>query len=491
MVNKTGDTSDRNVGDGKCDTSTKAGNQCTLRAAIQEANFAPSFDTINFNISTTPRVIKPASPLPPITAAVMIDGYSQPGSSVNTQAVGSNAVLKITLDGINAGTGANGLEVGGFKSTIRGLVIQRFGGSGIVLVGTSDKVFGNFIGTNAAGTTARGNGTGITLASAGGTVGTSQPADRNIISGNTGIGVLASGSEADNAFVVNNYIGTTKSGTAALGNGGAGVRVEGENAQIGFAVAGWGNVISANGGYGVLIFEDGGINASKVVGNMIGTDVTGMADLGNHGGVMVQANGVVVGGITTAARNVISGNDTIGVLIYHLVQGNFVQGNYIGTNAAGTGALGNGAEGVLTQDSSETTIGGDTAAARNVISANGSHGVDLVGGDHNAVRANRIGTKADGTGDLGNAGDGILIVGSTLNVIGGTGAQGNTIANNDANGLELNIGAATTTSAATASVPTSSRASASVVTTTASSATQSWPTEVTAFSWTARPPAIA
>ncbi len=137
----------------------------------------------------------------------------------------------------------------------------------------------------------------------------------------------------------------------------------------------------------------------------------------------------------------ISGNAQIGVLIYHLVTGNLIQGNYIGTNAAGTAALGNGAEGVLTQDSDFTGIGGDTAGARNVISGNGRHGIDLVGGNHNTVQGNRIGTKADGTGDLGNVGDGILIVGSTQNVIGGTSAQGNAIAHNDLNGIELNIDA--------------------------------------------------
>src|SRR5262245_41808561 len=188
-VNKTTDASDRAVGDAKCDTSTKAGNQCTLRAAIQEANHSAELDTIKFNITTTPRVIAPASPLPPITQAVTIDGYSQAGSSTNTKAVGNDAVLKITLDGINAGASADGLVVGGFKSTVRGLVIQRFKGSGIVLTGSSDKVYGNFVGTTANGADARSNGTGITITGGGGAVGSGATKDRNLISGNTGDGV--------------------------------------------------------------------------------------------------------------------------------------------------------------------------------------------------------------------------------------------------------------------------------------------------------------
>ena len=437
VVNKTGDASDRNIGNGTCDSSKKSGNQCTFRAAIQEANSGSAIDTINFNIATTPRVIKPASPLPPITTEVVIDGYSQPGSSPNTQASGDNAVLKITLDGVNAGNGANGLEVGGFKSTVKGLVIQRFSGSGIVLVGQSDKVFGNFIGTTAAGTAARGNGTGITLSSPGGTVGSGNPEDRNLISGNNGDGVHVSGSEADNAFIVNNLIGTKKNGTAALGNGGVGVRVEGEGAQVGFITAGYGNVISANGGYGVLVLQNAGTNGSKIAGNLIGTDVTGSADLGNDGGVMVQANGVTIGGTTTAARNVISGNDGNGVTLSGSTSCVIV-GNYIGTNAAGTAALGNGLSGIYMTGSTDTVIGGTVAGARNVISGNGQDGVGiLTDSSRTKVQGNRIGTKADGTGDLGNVGDGVIVTGRDNEIGGSASGAGNLISGNDSIGVRV------------------------------------------------------
>jgi titin len=440
VVNKTGDGSDRNIGNGKCDTSTKTGNQCTLRAAIQEANFTAISDTITFNITTVPRVIAPNSPLPAITQPVTIDGYSQSGSSANTKAVGNDAVLKITLDGINAGPAAVGLSVGGFKSVVKGLVIQRFDGSGIVLTGAQDQVYGCFIGTNLAGTEARGNGVGITSDGNDPNIGGSLPALRNVISGNLDEGVVFAPT-ALGGYVINNYIGTKKGGAVALGNGSTGIEVLTAEVQIGGTGTGSGNVISANGGAGIHVLQPDGENNAKIQGNLIGTDATGAVALGNHTGVYVQANDVTIGGTAAGARNVISGNDTIGVLIYHLVVGNIIQGNYVGTNAAGTADLGNASDGVLTQDSSFTLIGGDTAAARNVISGNGRHGIDLVGGDHNTVQGNRIGTKADGTGDVGNAGNGILIVGSTQNVIGGTGVQGNGISNNDANGMELNIGA--------------------------------------------------
>src|SRR5262245_12231699 len=95
VVNKTGDAADLKVGNGKCDTSSTAGAQCTLRAAIQEANALAGTDTINFKITTTSKVIKPASQLPQVTQPVTINGYSQTGASANTKAVGNDAVLKI------------------------------------------------------------------------------------------------------------------------------------------------------------------------------------------------------------------------------------------------------------------------------------------------------------------------------------------------------------------------------------------------------------
>ena len=96
-----------------------------------------------------------------------IDGYTQPGASANTLAEGSGAVLLIELDGSLAGEGTTGLHVAAGNSTVRGLVINRFGGDGIVLDGsgsTGNIVAGNYVGTDASGTAALGNGaSGIAL----------------------------------------------------------------------------------------------------------------------------------------------------------------------------------------------------------------------------------------------------------------------------------------------------------------------------------------
>ena len=133
VVNRTGDAADRNLADGKCDVSTASGKQCTLRAAIQQANATAGADTINFKITSSSKVIAPATPLPAITEQLFINGYSQTGAKANTKATGNNAVLKIVLDGVHLPAGSVGLDVRATKSTIKGLDVQRFAGTGLVL----------------------------------------------------------------------------------------------------------------------------------------------------------------------------------------------------------------------------------------------------------------------------------------------------------------------------------------------------------------------
>ena len=92
VVDSTGDGGDSNAGNGTCDDG---GGNCTLRAAIEEANAWAGADVINFTVAGGgPHTIAPGSALPTITDQVTIDGYTQTGASANTQAVGSDAVLK-------------------------------------------------------------------------------------------------------------------------------------------------------------------------------------------------------------------------------------------------------------------------------------------------------------------------------------------------------------------------------------------------------------
>lgn len=148
VVSSTGDAADENPGDGVCSTggfvTVFLMKECTLRAAIQEIDVSPTFDetdTINFSIFTsdpncdsTTKVctISPATDLPAITGRVLIDGYTQDGASPNTLARGSNAALKIQLNGTNGvptNVATSGLWIAGARNTVvRGLVINRLHG---------------------------------------------------------------------------------------------------------------------------------------------------------------------------------------------------------------------------------------------------------------------------------------------------------------------------------------------------------------------------
>ena len=348
-VNKTGDAGDRRINDSVCDSSRKNGKQCTLRAAIQESNDTPGADTINFNIGGTADVktIKPARPLPDITDPVTIDGYTQPGASENTLAEGNDAVLKIVLNGTDAGP-AHGLAIQASDSTIKGLVINRFVGIGVFISGsgvTGDKVLGNFVGTNASGTEALGNGSdGVEIFDASdNTVGGARAAARNVISGNTDDGVELQGDTLGNE-VLGNFVGTNASGTEALGNGDDGVHILGEGNTVGGTAAGTRNVISGNGGDGV---DFQGVNTKD----------------------------------------------------------NRIEGNFIGTRASSTQDLGNGEDGVNVRDGAfDNTIGGTASAAGNRIAHNGQDGVSIASGTGNSVLSNLIFSN-DGLGiDLGASG---------------------------------------------------------------------------------------
>ena len=120
--------------------------------------------------------------------------------------------------------------------------------------------------------------------------------------------------------------------------------------------------------------------------------------------------------------------------------GNSVLGNFIGTDATGLLDLGNSQQGVLIDGAPSNTIGGSTAAARNVISAN-HWGVTITGASATSdlVQGNFIGTGADGLASLGNEVDGVLVTNNAAhNLIGGLTADlGNTIAYNVRDGVRI------------------------------------------------------
>ncbi|HNC44997.1 MAG TPA: VCBS repeat-containing protein, partial [Acidobacteriota bacterium] len=123
-VNSTGNGADSNTADGVCNDGS--GN-CTLRAAIQQANASSGADVINFAIAGAgPHTIAPtgSTNLPSIQETLTINGYSQSGASRNTLSIGDNAVLRIELNGTGAGPASRGLQVDASNCVISGLVIN-------------------------------------------------------------------------------------------------------------------------------------------------------------------------------------------------------------------------------------------------------------------------------------------------------------------------------------------------------------------------------
>lgn len=165
---------------------------CSLREAINSANARSGTELIAFDIpGAGPHTIQPQSALPTVTDPVVIDGYTQPGASPNTNAApqGLNTVLMIELDGSSAGN-SSGLLIRADNSVVRGLVINRFGGEGVAaFLGGNNVIEGNFIGTDVGGTVALGNGrAGVSVSEADDSIGGTSPERRNLISGN-GIGI--------------------------------------------------------------------------------------------------------------------------------------------------------------------------------------------------------------------------------------------------------------------------------------------------------------
>jgi trimeric autotransporter adhesin len=239
-------------------TTTSDSGAGSLRQSILDANANPGADTINFNIpSSGVRTIFPRSPLPQITDTVIIDGYSQPGSSGNTLAKGTNAILKIQLDGSSAGASSHGLTLGSgaSNSIVKGLVINRFGGAGILIGSgvTGVRGQGNFIGTSASGTLDLGNGLhGVLVRGNSNTIGGTLRFQRNLISGNAEGVALDDGTGSNK--VQGNLIGTQKDGTSPLGNDFHGVAVRGtEDNFIGDFSQSGANTIAFNGEDGVFV----------------------------------------------------------------------------------------------------------------------------------------------------------------------------------------------------------------------------------------------
>ncbi|MDB5258505.1 MAG: repeat-containing protein [Chitinophagaceae bacterium] len=380
----------------------------------------------------------------------------------------------------------------GFSYVIKGIEISSITGSSVGLeipasnVVIQDNVFhslslgmtiapscenltikGNKIGTDATGTIAQPNNTGIGIQ--GFTI-----ADRNliiegnVISANKYAGISLSGTQAvclsrsQGVKITGNFIGTDITGKQALGNL-HGIYISGfSGIDIGGLDAASRNIISGNTGTGI------NISSSKISGiftrginifnNYIGTDISGTEKIPNETGIYLSicTSDVVIGGNTSGTRNIISGNLKDGILArgadLFVVSNVSILGNYIGTEVTGKTALSNGRHGIfINGDAENIFIGNSTSGSGNLISGNGAEGIRVDGNDYDSpsnvnanfsikditISSNLIGLAVTGNRALPNN-NGVVIESTVSNVlIGGEMNQGNTISGNTTNGVAL------------------------------------------------------
>src|SRR3990172_948070 len=358
------------TGDGDDDGSNNRTVQGSLRQFIQNSNAITGIQTSNFSIGGGgAQTIAPTATLPTISDAVVLDATTQEGFG---------GMPLIVLDGNDLVGNALTLTATADGSTIRGLVIRDFGGAGIRINSGSDNnlIAGNYIGSLTAAGGDAGvleglGGDGIDLRGMGNTIGGTGANDGNVIAGNAGEGIDVNGAGATNNVILGNRIGTDAAGTIAIANGFSGIRIQG------------------------------------------------------------GAGSNTIGGTAAGSRNLLSGNSGDGISI-NGGGSNVVLGNYIGVNASGNVALRNDGDGIGVTGSANNTIGGTTAAARNVISGNGDPGNAGIGiilsgaaTTGNVISGNYIGTGADGVTNVRNDNEGIRVSsGATNNTIGGAAGGG-------------------------------------------------------------------
>ncbi len=367
-------------------------NPDSLRWAILQANTSQAASVIDFDLGASgTATINLSSPLPSLQVPVLIDGTTEPGYQDTPL---------VEIDGSALSGGANdGLVLAAGGSTIRGLSLVGFSESAIVLMSQgNDAITGNYLGLDPSGAAAIPNQQGIAvLGTSGNTIGAGTAGGGNVISGNSGDGILIENGGIDSGgnLIAGNWIGTTADGSLALGNGGAGIAVAGADANtIGLPIQGFGNLISGNVGPGISV--TGGAGGTAIQNNVIGLAAGGTTPIGNQGdGIQLDdAPGTLIGGTDLGDGNVISANQGNGIDTAGNTARLWVAGNKIGTDATGLLELGNQQNGINLA-SSTNSIGGTVAGATNIIEYNGTGrvgaGVQLEGMvDQDSILSNSI-----------------------------------------------------------------------------------------------------
>lgn len=307
--------------------------------------------------------------------------------------------------GVAIHDGAQGNIIGGLVPEA-GNLISGNGDYGVYMTDVNtnnNQLLGNIIGADATGTNRLGQGTdGVNIANGASAnhIGNGTTAGRNLISSNDRDGVRIEGSTSAGNQVQGNFIGTTATGLLALPNGLHGVELTlethhnriGGSRNIGDAPIGEGNLLSGNLNHGVVVTS--GAYQNEVLGNIIGPNLVGNRTLDNHpfGGIDIAdgAHDNTIGEAAPGEGNIISGNRTDGIALFHTIEGritpnNRVIGNLIGLTLSGDQPLPNIGPGIMNGIGAEGTY-----IAQNKIAYNQGAGVFLAGCNDFTITKNSI-----------------------------------------------------------------------------------------------------
>jgi hypothetical protein len=343
-----------------------------------------------------------------ITGGTPVQGNQVVGNLIGTD-IGSTATPGGLLPLPNAAQGiliddSPNNTIGGLLSDSRNVIAGNTS-DGLAIQGPDaigNLVEGNYFGFNISGgleSLAIGNTRdGIRIASAGNIIGGTTSAAQNTIGINKNHGIELDGPGASNNLIQGNVIGLNPGAGSDFGNTLDGINLNNAaNNTIGGTTVGARNVISGNNN-GITL-NGSGTTGNLIEGNFIGTKGDGLTRLENSidGVAINNAPLNTVGGTASGAGNVISGNNRgIEITSTNLsstnpgAQDNLIQGNFVGTDLTGKVPVGNSIDGILISNSSNNTVGGSVAAAKNTIAFNAGNGVVVASGTGNAILSNQI-----------------------------------------------------------------------------------------------------
>lgn len=360
-VDNSGDTADANPGDGSC---ADASGDCTLRAAIEEANASAGADTITFSGAMT---ITVSTGLPVINEQVAIDA-SGVWDSLNDRP-------GVVIDG--GGLTAPGLHLNADSCAVYGLYVTGFQH-------------------------------GVYVASAYNQIGATGAGQRNVLSGNDLYGLWIDQATAQNNQVQNNYIGAASDGVTADANQyGVAIGNGASYNTIGGSTTAEGNLISGNTDDGVHLYGSG-TEGNALGGNVIGFQVGGALPLsnGDDGVELSTAKDTFIGGGSGLVRNLIGHNSGVGIYLGAGITGTTtVEDNVITANGgSGVGVFGPNAQiigNVITGNHYGVGVSGASAIGNvittNSISQNTLDGISISNGANGGIAAPTIVTATLGS----------------------------------------------------------------------------------------------